>query len=71
MKCIDCRFLSDRELIGTTEFASVHCTLGAWDKDNKAGAPQYYSWGSAVRNRSPIKKHGESCARGMPKLKGG
>lgn len=65
MKCIDCRFLSPPEEIHGN-FPSVRCTLGLWDSDNSANVPQWYSYGSAVRNRGPVRHHGESCTRGEP-----
>ena len=69
MKCRDCKFLSEPEHFGSSEFPSVRCTLGLWDKDydNPPDTKQYYSYGSAIRNRGPIKKHGEVCTRGENK----
>lgn len=66
MKCIDCKFLSvPQQIYGN--FPSVRCTLGLWDKDNRAGTEQWYSYGSAVRNRGPVRRHGETCEKGEPK----
>lgn len=72
MKCVDCKFLSEKKPSHPTttvesEFTSVRCTKGRWDNDNKPGVPQYYAWGSAVRNRGPIRRHGENCSVGEPK----
>ncbi len=67
MKCCDCEFISGPGIIGTGKFPSVRCTLGLWDKDNKEGVHQYYSYGSLVRNRGPVRRHGESCTQGKEK----
>ena len=67
MKCINCIFLSKTKILGSKdEFPSVRCTLGLWDSDNTPGVPQYYAYGSAVRNRDPVKRHGENCTHGKP-----
>ncbi len=67
MKCRDCKFLSEPQNIGESYFPSVRCTLGIWDKENKEGVPQWYSYGQAVLNRGPVKRLGEACTRGEPK----
>lgn len=67
MKCIYCYFLSEPKELRQGDFPSVRCTLGLWDTDNKAGAEQWYSYGSAVRNRGPIRRHGEQCTKGQYK----
>jgi len=66
MKCIDCKFLSEPKTLGNDDFPAVRCTLGLWDKDNPIGAAQWYAYGSAVRNRGPVRKHGENCKQGEP-----
>jgi len=67
MKCRECRFIKEEPPRNSEGFPSVRCTLGLWDKDNKEGAPQWYSYGSMIRNRGPIKRHGESCTQGNVK----
>jgi len=67
MKCRDCRYLSEPEIIGTGENPSVRCTLGLWDAQNKAGVPQWYSYGESQLNRGPVRRLGESCRQGEPK----
>ncbi|KKM13455.1 hypothetical protein LCGC14_1715990 [marine sediment metagenome] len=61
MKCGDCKFLSEPEILGASEgFPSVRCTKGLWDK----GCPQWYSYGSSQRNRGPVRRYGEKCNQG-------
>lgn len=76
MKCRDCRSLSPPEIIGESEFPSVRCTLGLWDKyvlDEKGNRqrekpiPQWYSFGESQLNRGPVRKYGEKCQRGKQK----
>ena len=63
MKCRDCQLLSKPEVIHGG-YPSVRCTLGLWDKDNKPGAPQWYSFGESQLNRGPVKRHGAACTQG-------
>ena len=67
MKCRDCKFLSPPQALRKGDYPSVRCTLGLWDNDNKEGAQQWYSYGESQLNRGPIRRHGDTCARGEPK----
>jgi len=64
MNCRDCEFLSDPKTFGESEFPSVRCTLGLWDKK---GVPQWYSYGESQLNRGPVRRYGEKCQRGQQK----
>ena len=64
MKCRDCKLLSEPETFGGSEFSSVRCTLGLWDKK---GIPQWYSYGESQLNRGPIRRYGEACRQGQQK----
>ncbi|GAH68686.1 unnamed protein product [marine sediment metagenome] len=65
MKCRDCKFLSDPTDIHQGDYPSVRCTLGLWDKE---GIPQWYSFGESQLNRGPVRRYGEACTRGEPKV---
>jgi len=67
MKCRECRFLSEPRTFGEGEYPSVRCTLGLWDKDNKAGVKQWYSYGESQLNRGPVRRHGDACTQGEAK----
>lgn len=67
MKCRDCKFLSEPKIIGQGRYPSVCCTLGLWDKENKQGVPQWYSYGESQLNRGPVRRLGEACAQGADK----
>lgn len=64
MKCRNCMLLSEPTTIGKSEFPSVRCTLGLWDKE---GVKQWYSWGESQLNRGPIKRLGAVCTQGIEK----
>ncbi|GAH72001.1 unnamed protein product [marine sediment metagenome] len=68
MQCRNCEFLSDPEVIGgKDDYPSVRCKLGLWDKQNKEGVPQWYSYGESQLNRGPVKRLGAACSRGKQK----
>lgn len=75
VKCVDCRFVSEPQELTAGGFPQVRCTRGVWDNDIKGPkmtfAHQYYSYGSLVRNRGPVRRHGDACTVGEPKMKGG
>jgi len=72
MKCRDCKFLSDPTDIHPGDWPSVRCTLGLWDTEKMArspqGIPQWYSYGESQLNRGPVRRYGEACTRGEPKV---
>lgn len=68
MKCRDCRFLSETKIFVDGDYPAVRCTLGEFDKDSKSGAEVWYSYGQSQINRGPIKRHGDSCTKGEPKV---
>jgi len=79
MECRGCQFLSEPKTFGDSEFSSVRCTLGLWDKyvlDEKGGRqkerpiPQWYSYGESQLNRGPVRRYGEKCQRGQQKQGG-
>ena len=70
MKCRDCAFISLPEYIGNSDYPSVRCTLGLWDKQNREGVPQWYSWGESQLNRGPIKRLGAVCLQFIPRGEG-
>lgn len=67
MQCRNCRFLSERKVFHEGDYPSVRCTLGLWDKENKEGAEQWYSYGECQLNRGPVRRLGDACTRGEPK----
>lgn len=69
MKCRDCKFLSEPKTFGD-RYPSVRCTLGLWDKENKEGAEQWYSFGESQLNRGPVKRLGVACTQGKVKREG-
>jgi hypothetical protein len=67
MKCIDCEFRSDPKELKPDAYPSVRCLKGLWDHK---GVPQWYAWGSVVRNRGPVRRFGDTCTVGEPRKKG-
>ena len=66
MQCRNCKYLSERETFGD-KYPSVRCALGLWDKQNKEGAPQWYSYGECILNRGPVRRLGAACNQGVEK----
>jgi hypothetical protein len=68
MKCIDCQFRSEPKELLPGEYPIVRCLKGVWDKE---GVPQWYAWGSVVRNHAAVRRFGDACTVGEPRTKGG
>ena len=67
MKCRDCRFLSEPKELREGDYPSVRCTLGQWDPE-EGKYEQWYSYGESQLNRGPVRRYGEKCIGGKPKL---
>ncbi len=75
MKCRDCQFISEGEVLIEGGNPQVRCTLGLWDRHvldvsgqpTKKTVPQWHSYGESQLNRGPVRRFGNACNKGKPR----